>query len=108
MIHDWHNTAMGDVAFDVLELNGGMRDVELVAEAVLRFAEDGFAFRRRNVFDGDVASKSGGLAANAPDMQIVHVLDAVDVENRLGDKVIVHSTGSAFKENVERLAHDSE
>ena len=44
MIDDRHDAAMGDVALDVFELDGGVRNVELVAKALLGFAKDGFTF----------------------------------------------------------------
>src|SRR6478672_5904359 len=55
---DWRGRAVGfgQDALHVFELDGGVEDVEALAEDVVDTAEDGVAFRRRHVVDQDVTA----------------------------------------------------
>ena len=50
-------TVVGDSAVDMLELDGGVVEVELVSEHVVDAAQDGIALRGRHVIDEDVAAQ---------------------------------------------------
>src|SRR6185437_1619450 len=95
------NTAMGNVTDHVLELDGGVIDAEVVAQLVLDLVQDALASRGRNVSDADVTREGVGFRADAPDMQIVHIVDAVNAGNSGGDVFQFHAARSAFQENIQ-------
>jgi len=70
--------AVGGLAAGDLKLDGGVGDVEAVAQSALDVGEDATAFRHRHLGDGDVAGECVGLRAEAPDVKIVNVEDAAD------------------------------
>ncbi len=56
------DAALERFAADVLELDGGVADLELLAENSLRLDENAGALRRRNVGDRDVAGQGARVA----------------------------------------------
>src|SRR3954470_8059986 len=100
--------AMGDVADLVLELDGGVVDVEVVGESAADLLHDLVAFGKRDVGDGDVRGKRVGVGANAPDVQVVDAADAADVFEVPDDVLGMHAGGHALEKNVEGLAQDAE
>jgi len=102
------NAAVGFFAACVLKLDGGVADLEVVFEDVVDLDEDAGALRRGNVVDEDVAGEGAGLGAEAPDVEVVDVEDALDLFHagaycRQGD-----AAGRAFKEDVEGFADDAD
>ena len=60
-LFDGDNAAMEFGAVFVLELDGGVGDVEVLAEDVVEIHEDAVALGGRNVCDGDMAGQCAGL-----------------------------------------------
>src|SRR5450755_1088648 len=102
-----NHAAVGNFAIYVLELDGGVVDVELLVEAGLYVAQDAFAYRRRNVGDGNVAGQGAGFRSDVPDVQVVDVVDAFDGANRGCDAVDLNAARGAFEQDVQGLAHDA-
>ena len=75
-LFDGNNAAMKLRAIFMLELDGGVGDVEVLAQHVVEIDEDAVALRGRNVCDSDMAGQGAGLRAEAPHMKVVHVDDA--------------------------------
>ena len=102
------NAALQLLAADVLELDGGVADVEVVLEHVIELDQDAGALRRRNVGDGHVAGQGAGVRAEAPDVQVVnvdHALDGFHAGANLGER---DAAGRAFEKNIEGLADDAD
>ena len=57
------DAALKVLAANVLELNGGVADLILLAEQAVELDENAGAFRRRNVGDGDVARERARIAS---------------------------------------------
>lgn len=70
--------AMGYFADHMFELERCVVDAEALAQHNVDAVEDEVALRRRNVGDGDVTGEGVGVGAEAPDVQVVDVFDAVD------------------------------
>lgn len=81
----WSGAAVGGLAAGGLELDGGVGDVELVAEGAIDGFEDVAAVGHRHVGDGDVAGKGVGVGAERPDVEVVDVEDAFDRLHGLSD-----------------------
>src|SRR3954468_11915308 len=105
---DGHHAAVGDGAVLVLELDGGVADVEVVFEHMVEAVEDGGALRGGNVGDGDVAGQGAGLRAQAPDVEVVDIEDAGYRLHVGADVIEVDAAGRAFKEDVEGFADDAD
>ena len=56
-LRDRDHATVRDFAVDVLELDGGVVDAEVVEQALFYVAQDALADRRRNVGDRDVAGE---------------------------------------------------
>ena len=80
----WHDAAVRDLASLVLKLNGGVMNAKLLCQALLHFAQDGFAGRRRNVGDSDVAGQGMHFRSDAPHVEVVYVAHAVYLLDRVG------------------------
>ena len=55
------HASMRHFAHGVFELDGGVADLEFVAQALLQIAQDALADRRRNIGDRDVAGERAAL-----------------------------------------------
>ena len=95
-----------DGAGAVFELDGGVVDLEVVAQDVIEPVQDGVALGRRHVVDQDVAAKGAGIGADVPDMEVVDVQDAGNEAHGRGDFAEIEPAGEAFKQNIERFADD--
>jgi hypothetical protein len=96
------------IAAGVLELDGGVADLEVVIENVVELDQDAGALRRGNVGDGDVAGQGAGVGAEAPDVQVVDVDDALDGSMPGANGGSETPRGRAFEQDIEGLADDAE
>src|ERR1700761_9001866 len=69
---------MSGLAVGYLKLDGGMGDLEAVTQGAFDIRQNVAALGHRHLSDGDVAGECVRLRAEAPDMEIVHVENAVD------------------------------
>src|SRR5215469_1085443 len=92
----------------VLKLDGGVVNSEYVVQTLFHFAQDAFAGGRRNVSDGDMTGERAGFRADAPHVEIVNVVYAFYFADCALDQRQFHTPRSAFQEDVQRLAQDSE
>ena len=107
-VANWHHAPVGDIAGQVLELDGGVADAEIMAKFFIYVAENAFAFRRWNIFDSDVTGERVSFRADAPHVEIVNILYAGDGKNGGFDSFQTDSARSAFQKDVQSLAQDSE
>ena len=77
--------AVGGFAAADLELDGGVGDVEAVAQGAVDGVQDAGALRERHLRDGDVAGERVGGGAERPDVEVVDVEDAGDGGERGAD-----------------------
>src|SRR4029077_16571481 len=77
-----NHAPVGNLADNILELDRGVVDAEVVQQAIFYVAQNAFADRGRNIVDRDVEGGRGGFRADAPDVEIVHVVDAFNGANR--------------------------
>src|SRR5215831_174436 len=103
-----HHAAVGDFAFGVFELDGGVVDSKVFVQAIFHIFENAFAGRGGDVGDGDVAGEGAGFRSDAPDVQVVHVVDAFDFANGAFHVFDLETARRTFEQNVQRLAHDAE
>src|ERR1700678_3471249 len=92
----------------VLELDGGVGNLEVFLEHMIEVDQDAGTFARWNVGDADVTGQGAGLRAEAPDVEVVdidHAFDGLHAGTNLRKRAIA---GGAFKENVERLADNAQ
>ena len=98
--------AVGGLAADDLKLDGGVGDVEAVAQGRVDGIEDGSGAGDGHFGDGDMAGEGVRCRAERPDMQVVDVEDAgdgVDGGANVGERECARR---AFEQDVERLAND--
>jgi hypothetical protein len=81
----WGGAAVGGFASADLELDGGVGDVEAVAEGAVDGVEDAGAVGDGHLRDEDVAGEGVGGGAEGPDMEVVDVENAGDSGERGAD-----------------------
>ena len=101
-----NHAAMQLLAAGVFELDGGVGDAEVLLEHVVEIDQDAGALRRRNVGDADVAGQGAGLRAQAPDVQVVDVDDALDGLHAGADLRQRAIARRALQQDMRRLARD--
>jgi len=74
----WGAAAVSGLAAGGFELDGGVGDLEAVAEGAVDAAEDGAALGHGHLGDGDVAGEGVGVRAEAPDVEVMDVEDTGD------------------------------
>jgi len=74
-------TSVGGLADYMLELNGRMVNVEVVMQPILHVAKNALAHGNRDISDGDVTGERVRLGPDAPDMQVVNVVHALDLSD---------------------------
>ncbi len=72
------DAAMGHFTNCAFKLNRSMKNMETFAQPVVYLAQNAFAGGGRYVSDTDVAGQSVGIRSDAPDVQVMNVVDAVD------------------------------
>ena len=102
-----HDAAVLGIADHVLELDGGVVDVELFPQLRLYPAKNGLAFRRRDIGDSDMAGERVAVAADGPDMQVVDIVHSRNAGDFPGQSFQVKPLGRALQQNVQRLAENS-
>ena len=103
-----NNATVGLFATDVLELDGGVADVEVLFEQVIEFEQDGVALRWRNVGDGDMTGHCARLRPDTPDMQVVHIKHALHIFHSGANLSQGDTARSAFQQDVERFADNAD
>src|SRR5579863_1584326 len=103
----WNDAAVRHFAHHVLELDGGVIDAEMKMQTLFYVAQDAFAHGRWNVGDGDVTGECASFRADAPDVEIVHVVDSLDGANGIFNQFEFHAARGAFEQDVQGLAHDA-
>ena len=98
--------ALGDGTAHVLELHGGVRDVEALGQDFVDAPQDAVAGGGRDVLDQHMAAQRVRARPEAPDVQVVDVQDAVDRAHPGGDILEVNPPRQALQQDVERLARD--
>src|SRR5271169_6303040 len=105
---DGDDAAVGHFAGGVLELDGGVMNVEARRQFVANQAQQAFALGGAHVGDADMARERVGVAADAPDVQIVDAVDARYGTDAGLDALQLHAAGNAFEQDVQALANDSD
>ena len=98
--------AGGDGAPLVLELDGGVVNLEVAREDVVHMAENAVALRWRHVLDHGMAAQRVRAGTKAPDMEIVNIDYARDAAQQFGYSAGRNSTGDAFQQRIERFMND--
>ena len=93
-------------AADVLELHGGVVNVEAVGEHVVQAPQNDVARGGRNVVDQHMAAEGMGARTETPDVQIVDVQHAIDASHRRGDFLQSYAARKTFEQNIQRFADD--
>src|SRR6185437_3851275 len=88
------------------ELNGGVLDVESLAESMIDVFQNAAAFGRGNIENGHMAGQRVEVAAEAPDMQIVDTANAGNDLNGIANVGQGKIVRRAFQQDIQRLAHD--
>src|SRR5664279_1149739 len=83
-------------------------NVKSRSELVTNLAQQCLALRGAHVGDADVARQRMGIAANAPHVEVVDIIDAWDGADCAFNALQFHAAGSAFEQDVEALADDSD
>src|ERR1700756_2125628 len=107
-LYHWNHAAVRRFADHVLELDCGVVDAEAVEQALFYITQNPFAHRRRDVRNRNMAGERVRLAPDTPYVQIMNIIDPFDRANRQLDFLQLHSPGSAFEQNVQRLAANAE
>src|ERR1700722_1886070 len=100
-------TSMSNFTNDVLELDRRVVNLEVMMQAGFHVAQNAFADRGRDVGDRDVAGERVSLRADAPDVQIVNVVDAVDRTDGGCDTFQLQTAWRAFEQDIQSLTHDA-
>ena len=99
---------MGGLAAADLELDGGVGDVEAVAQGTVNGVEDRGALGDGHLGDGDVAGERVGGRAERPAVQVVDVEDAGDGCERGANIGQRDGAGRAFEQDIEGFADDGD
>ena len=104
---DWNHAAgAGNRAAHVLELHGGVVDMESVSQHTFDPMEDMIALRRRHIGNEHVTAQRVGIRTQTPDMQIVDVENSLNGSNG-GDHLFqLKAFWQTFEQNVERFPGD--
>ena len=92
----------------MLELDGGVADLKMIFQNMVELDEDASAFRRRNIGDGDVAGQGARVRAEAPDMQVMNVDNALDFFHASANGGQRDAARRAFEQDVESFADDAD
>src|SRR6266480_7845235 len=95
-----NDAAVRHFAFDVLKLDGGVIDTEVVVQDLFDIAQDAFAHRGRNVGDGDVTGERMAFRADAPYVQVMDVVDPFDLADGVFQKVTSPASSHALSQHV--------
>jgi hypothetical protein len=96
LLHGGGAVSLGQNALYMLELNGGVADVEALTQNIVDPPQDGVALRWRHVVNQHVATECARLRAQAPDVQVVHIDHALDAAQLLGDILQFQPLGQAL------------
>jgi hypothetical protein len=66
------------LADGVFELDSSVVDTEVVQKPFFHVTQNAFAHRRGNIGDGDVAGERVCLRSDAPDVEVMNVVDPLD------------------------------
>src|SRR5437660_12618320 len=102
------DAAVGDFAFDVLELDGGVDHAKVVVQDLFHVAQNALARGGRNVGDGDVTGEGVAFRANTPDVQVVDIIDALDLADGGFEAIEFHAARRALEQDVHGLAQDAD
>src|SRR5580658_1236359 len=102
-----HNASFEFAAADVLELDGGVGDLEVLLENMVELFQDAGAFRGWNVGDAHMAGEGAGLRAEAPDVKVVDVNDPLNGFHAGADLGQGAAARGAFEKNIEGFANDA-
>jgi hypothetical protein len=103
-----NNATMEFRAVFMLELNGGVGDVEVLAKNVVELDENAVALRGRNVGNGDMAGQGAGLRAETPDMEIMNIDNALNFLHAGANILQRAIAGRALEKNIEGFADDAD
>ena len=98
---------MGGLAVGDFELDGGVSDLEAIAQGTFDIRQNIAALGHGHFGDGDVAGERMRLRAEAPDMEVVHVEDTIDGGHGLANFAELQVAGRAFEQDIQRLANDA-
>jgi hypothetical protein len=87
-------------ALFMFELDRGVVDAEVAMQAVFHVAQDALTYRGWNIGDGDVAGERPRFRANAPHVEIVHVVDSADRADRVFHQFQLQATRRAFQLDI--------
>ena len=96
----------GNGAAHVFELDGGVVEMEAIAQHPVEPGEDAIALRGRHVLDQDVAAQRMRARTEAPDVQIVDVEYAIDAAHRGDDVIEIDAARQAFEQNIQGFTND--
>src|ERR1019366_7969366 len=100
---DGDDAAVRHLADRQLELDGGVMDVEAFAHLLANQAQNALALGRGHVGDGHMAGKRVSVAADAPHVQIVHIVHSRNGANDLLNSLQLHAAGRALQQDVEEI-----
>jgi hypothetical protein len=100
--------AVGGFAAADLELDGGVGDVEAVAQGAVDAFEDLGALGDGHLGDGDMAGQGVGGGAERPAVEVVDIEHAGNLAEGGADVGQRDGGGGAFEQDVERLADDGD
>lgn len=90
------------------ELDCGVSDVEIARGFLFYSGQELLAFIKVHVGDSGVETKGMVIAAERPDMHVVHFLNPCNRQDGPGHFFDADFARTAFKENVGRLAQDAD
>src|SRR5208282_5411791 len=101
-----NHASMRHFTLCMFELNRRVTDAEVMAQAVLHIAQDALAYRWRNICNRDVARERTSFRTNAPDVEIVNVIHAIDRADRAFHQFDSYSPRRSFEKNIQCLANN--
>ena len=102
-----NHAAVRHFADHVLELDGGVVDVEVLAQHLFHIAQNAFTDRRRNIGDGDMAGERSRFRSDAPHVQIVNIIHALNPAHRGFHPLQLDATRRAFQQDVQGFTNDA-
>src|SRR5579862_7261740 len=103
-----YHASMRHFALCVFELNRRVTDAEVMAEAIFHVAQDALAHRWRNVCNRDVARERTSFRTDAPDVEVMNVIDPFDGADSGFHELYSYSARCSFEENIQCLANNAE
>src|SRR5579875_3881687 len=92
----------------MLKLNRAVFDAESACKYLANALADSFTFRSRHIENTNMAGQRVGAGIQTPDVDIMDVAHAFNLQHGVGDLLKGHSLGEAFEQNIHGFPNNAD